>query len=353
VALYEEILCSGHAPLDWLPDTLEQALLDQARLTPGERLLVADFGCGVAVALLGLVAIASRSGLEIEALGLDRGYDGPLHGDLFPADDERMQRIVERYRAKIGDLGVARLPSIWRGDLEGDPWPLAEGTVALAISRTAVMYLSDKLGFVERVYRSLREGGVALIHLDQLQPGTRQLRRTRLPEASIDDLLAEQRSRGVEIHAHGNFVIAMRRSATPLVFPWKLTRAHAMEELYGPEEPWGTVARYERHGPPPDGTYCNVTVEGRAVPRIRVKGGGTMVLVDTDGGKPRTWREQFKRKGSIAYGTYDVHRTTVNGSDSFADSPVDRTGLWVIDAKGNIRAAEGQRKGPRGGGRRV
>ena len=54
------------------------------------------------------------------------------------------------------------------------------------------------------------------------------------------------------------------------------------------------------------------------------------------------WREQFKRHGSIAYGTYNVHRTNVNGSHSFADSPVDRKGRWIIDGKGNIRSADGK-----------
>jgi SAM-dependent methyltransferase len=350
---YQETLCVDHAPPAWVPDTLQQALVDQARVVPGERPLVVDFGCGVAVALLGLAAIAARSGIEVDALGLDRGYDGLLNGDPFPLDEERMRRILARHAARIGELGSARLPSIWRGNLERDPWPLADGTVALAVSRTAVMYLSDKLGLLERVYRSLREGGVALIHLDELQPGTRRLRRIRLPLASIDDLLAEQRSRGVEIHGQGNFVIAMRRSATPLVFPWKLERAYPTEELLGPEEPWGTVAHYERHGPPPDGIYRNVTVEGRAVHLIRVKEGGAMVLVDTDGQRPVVWREQFKRHGSIAYGRYNIHRTDVNGSHAFGDIPVHRTGHWVIDGKGNISLAPGEPEVLRGGERRV
>ncbi len=48
---------------------------------PGSGPLVVDFGCGVAVALLGLVALASRSGVDLDAVGLDRGYDGVLHGD--------------------------------------------------------------------------------------------------------------------------------------------------------------------------------------------------------------------------------------------------------------------------------
>jgi hypothetical protein len=89
-------------------------------------------------------------------------------------------------------------------------------------------------------------------------------------------------------------------------------------------------------GPPPDGKYKNVTVEGRTVPLIHVKEGGTMVLVDTDGKLPRTWEEMYKRHGDLPAGTYNVHKTAPNGSDNFADVPVDRKGNWTIDATGNI-----------------
>jgi hypothetical protein len=91
-------------------------------------------------------------------------------------------------------------------------------------------------------------------------------------------------------------------------------------------------------GPPPDGKYRNVTVEGRVVPLIHVKEGGTIVLVDTDGKQPRTWEEMYKRHGDLPGGTYNVHKTAPNGSDDFAQVPVDRKGNWTIDAKGNITA---------------
>jgi len=91
-------------------------------------------------------------------------------------------------------------------------------------------------------------------------------------------------------------------------------------------------------GPPPDGKYGNVTVEGRTVPLINVKEGGAMVLVDTDGKLPRTWEEQYKRHGDLPNGTYNLHRTAPNGSDDFANVPIDRKGTWTIDAKGNITA---------------
>jgi hypothetical protein len=91
-------------------------------------------------------------------------------------------------------------------------------------------------------------------------------------------------------------------------------------------------------GPPPDGTYRNVTVEGRVVPVIRVKENGAMVLVDTDGKQPRTWEELYKQHGDLPSGTYNLHKTAPNGSDNFAEVPVDRKGIWIIDAKGNITA---------------
>jgi hypothetical protein len=88
--------------------------------------------------------------------------------------------------------------------------------------------------------------------------------------------------------------------------------------------------------PPADGKYENVRVEGRLVPMIHVMNGGAIVLVDTDGAKPRTWEEQFKRKGALANGTYNVHKTHASGTESFEQDPVDREGLWVIDGDGNI-----------------
>ena len=98
-------------------------------------------------------------------------------------------------------------------------------------------------------------------------------------------------------------------------------------------------APMQASGPlPPDGKYENVSVEGRVVPMVHVMMGGTVVLVDTDGKKPRTWEEQFKRKGDVAAGTFNVHKTNVKGTNDFADEPVDREGLWLIDAHANIVA---------------
>jgi len=89
--------------------------------------------------------------------------------------------------------------------------------------------------------------------------------------------------------------------------------------------------------PPPDGKYERVVVDGVTVPMINVMDHGAVVLVDTDGKKPRTWEEQYKRKkSSLLTGQYDLHKTNANGNDTFEDDPIDREGLWVIDAKGNI-----------------
>jgi hypothetical protein len=89
--------------------------------------------------------------------------------------------------------------------------------------------------------------------------------------------------------------------------------------------------------PPPDGKYERVIVDGVTVPMINVMDKGATVLVDTDGKKPRTWEEQYKRKRStLLTGQYDLHKTNANKNDTFEDDPIDKEGLWVIDAKGNI-----------------
>lgn len=88
--------------------------------------------------------------------------------------------------------------------------------------------------------------------------------------------------------------------------------------------------------PPADGKYERVTVDGVTVPMIQVMNSGAVVLVDTDGKKPRTWEEQYKRKRELPNGQYDVHKTDTNKNDKFDDDTIDKEGLWVIDAKGNI-----------------
>jgi hypothetical protein len=88
--------------------------------------------------------------------------------------------------------------------------------------------------------------------------------------------------------------------------------------------------------PPPDGKYERVIVDGVTVPMINVMNNGAVVLVDTDGKKPRTWEEQYKRKRALPAGQFDLHKTNTNKNDTFEDDAIDKEGLWVIDAKGNI-----------------
>lgn len=89
--------------------------------------------------------------------------------------------------------------------------------------------------------------------------------------------------------------------------------------------------------PPPDGKYERVLVDGVTVPMIEVMDHGATVLVDTDGTKPRSWEEQYKRKRpELKPGEYDVHKTNTNKNDKFDDDAIDKEGRWLIDAKGNI-----------------
>jgi hypothetical protein len=102
----------------------------------------------------------------------------------------------------------------------------------------------------------------------------------------------------------------------------------------GPSTPH--VAEAPEGNPPPDGKYERVVVDGVTVPMVHIMEGGTVVLVDTDGVKPRSWEEQYKKKRATKQGQLDLHKTDVNKSGKFDDDPVDREGLWLIDVKGNV-----------------
>jgi hypothetical protein len=102
----------------------------------------------------------------------------------------------------------------------------------------------------------------------------------------------------------------------------------------GPNTPM--VGDAPEGNPPPDGTYNNVMVEGVTIPVVKVMEGGTVVLIDTDGKKPRTWEEQYKKKNAKKKGQLDEHKTDKNHNNKFDDDQVDKTGLWLIDVKGNI-----------------
>jgi hypothetical protein len=102
----------------------------------------------------------------------------------------------------------------------------------------------------------------------------------------------------------------------------------------GPTTP--EVADAPAGNPPPDGKYERVVVDGVTVPMVNIMSGGTVVLVDTDGKKPRSWEQQYKKKNAKLRGQLDVHKTNTNKNDTFEDDAIDREGMWLIDAKGNI-----------------
>lgn len=88
---------------------------------------------------------------------------------------------------------------------------------------------------------------------------------------------------------------------------------------------------------PADGKYENVKVGGVTVPMINIMDGGSVVLVDTDGIKPRSWEEQYKRKSAtLPKGYFDLHKTNTNKNDKFDDDEIDKQGRWKMDEKGNI-----------------
>lgn len=102
----------------------------------------------------------------------------------------------------------------------------------------------------------------------------------------------------------------------------------------GPSTP--AVSEAPAGNPPPDGKYERVVVDGVTVPMVQVMDGGTVVLVDSDGKKPRSWEEQYKRKSAKLAGQLDVHKTDANRNGKFDDDAIDREGMWLLDVKGNV-----------------
>jgi hypothetical protein len=88
---------------------------------------------------------------------------------------------------------------------------------------------------------------------------------------------------------------------------------------------------------PADGKYENVKVAGITVPMINLMDGGATLLVDTDGVKPRSWEEQYKRKSAdLPVGYFDLHKLNANHDDSFEDDAIDKQGRWKMDGSGNL-----------------
>ncbi|MEO8699348.1 MAG: hypothetical protein ABI867_04865 [Kofleriaceae bacterium] len=118
------------------------------------------------------------------------------------------------------------------------------------------------------------------------------------------------------------------------VDPPKPTAVEKAGSGAGPATP--NVADAPAGNPPPDGKYEKVMVEGVTVPMVNVMEGGSVVLVDTDGKKPRTWEEQYKKKSAKLAGQLDIHKTDANKNGKFDDDAIDKEGIWLLDVKGNI-----------------
>jgi len=59
---------------------------------------------------------------------------------------------------------------------------------------------------------------------------------------------------------------------------------------------------------------------------INVMNNGAVVLVDTDGAKPRTWRSSTSARATSRR-RVQHHKTNVNKNDTFEDDPIDRRDL--------------------------
>jgi hypothetical protein len=138
----------------------------------------------------------------------------------------------------------------------------------------------------------------------------------------------------------GSGPVAAPSGAAPVAAPTPATARPAApvaeKPTTGPGPTTPDVADAPAGNPPPDGKYERVVVDGVTVPMINILEHGTVVLVDTDGKKPRTWEEQYKKKTAKLAGQLDVHKTDANKNGTFEDDAIDREGIWLIDAKGNI-----------------
>jgi hypothetical protein len=141
-----------------------------------------------------------------------------------------------------------------------------------------------------------------------------------------------------EDHDDGKVIRAQpeRPAPTPATPPPAPPPATAEQPSTAPGPTTPAVADAPAGNPPADGKYERVVVDGVTVPMVNIMNGGTVVLVDTDGKKPRTWEEQYKKKTAKLTGQLDIHKTDANKNGTFDDDAIDREGIWLIDAKGNI-----------------
>ncbi|MBC7542605.1 MAG: sterol carrier protein domain-containing protein [Candidatus Sericytochromatia bacterium] len=272
---YDQLLFRLPQVAPWQTDSWAAAVHRQVLARPGQVITGADFGCGHGVALLALANLTVSLGLPCTYVGFDLGDSAPVPApttgarlrpmpfDRFPDSPARLAHVTRRFQAEITGSGGPQpgpLPVRFvRQNLDDAVWDLAPDSVHVAVSSTALMYVRDKLGFLEKVYRALGHGGVAVIHFDELMPPfyhLPMLRRLILPHGlDLGGLLERCRQAGVPIQAvrHDDqvFVLMQKNAARPLDFGLKLVDS-APEGLLGPgtDRPWGSRSRYAgRHEP--------------------------------------------------------------------------------------------------------
>lgn len=268
LADYHECLFRLPPVAPWQPASVFEAVMQQARRPRRQPLTVVDFGCGGAIALCGIAAWLQQQRLPARVVGLDMNKtdnDGnPFQ--LFPDTWEGRQGVLALYADELMINGppppVAAFPwpELHRCNVEVDPWPLAPDSVDLAVSMMTIPFLTDKLGFVERVYEVLAPGGIAVLHLDLFGQTQRtdRLGRLVLPgDVPFEELLAAQRRQGLAIAGtavlppRGLFyvLIMQKQAGTALDFGLQVIESGRESQLPDPPpDAWGIRTVYGRVG---------------------------------------------------------------------------------------------------------
>lgn len=122
-----------------------------------ERITIVDFGCGAAEALGSLQQKALSESMNTLAVGLDKDVVGPVR----PSDSRTLVKAELHSAATGGSTNI----QLVRCDLN-DALPISRESVHLAISSKLLMFLSEKLLFLERVWDTLAPGGLAVLEVD-------------------------------------------------------------------------------------------------------------------------------------------------------------------------------------------
>jgi SAM-dependent methyltransferase len=251
LATYESLLFSGFSGnIGPFPPRFDD-MLETLAANFG-KVNVVDFGCGVGVALLSLVARAKALNLQVTGIGIDRGFKNSPDG-VFPDSSGALQCIIQRYGSKIlrSPAPVTRPPlsaRFVRVNLDRDKWPLQFRSIHIGMSSKLVMYLSDKLLFLENVWRSLVVGGVAIIEVDKGWPGgaAGPTPRILLP-APLPELLAQQRMNGITVVGaswRNSYIVAMYRNTEAAM---RLRMRLVRSEPFNPKiegRDWGLISHY-------------------------------------------------------------------------------------------------------------